>query len=92
LLASELAEIRSAFRERIKTEPVRNQPVRRKTKVGALPTLVRELDNEGGEVMRPSEVAEFFEVTTLRFGAGPTPGCCRPFARSADSAGSDGRR
>jgi excisionase family DNA binding protein len=63
--AAELAEIRWAFRQRIDAEPVRKQPVRRKPKPEPLPTLVREPVYEGGEVvLRPAEVAEFFEVTT----------------------------
>ena len=61
--AAELTEIRSAFRQRIKTEPVRKQPVPRKAKCEPLPTLIREPAYESGEVMRPAEVAEFFEVT-----------------------------
>jgi excisionase family DNA binding protein len=62
--AAELAEIRADFRRRIKTEPVRKQPVRRKAKREPLPTLVREPASEHGEVLRPAEIAEFFEVTT----------------------------
>jgi excisionase family DNA binding protein len=62
--AAELAEIRADFRRRIKTEPVRKQPVRRKAKREPLPTLVREPASEHGEVLRPAEIAEFFEVTS----------------------------
>jgi excisionase family DNA binding protein len=54
---------RRAFRQRIKTEHTRKQPVRRKQKPEPLPALVLESDYEGGEVLSPTEVAEFFEVT-----------------------------
>jgi excisionase family DNA binding protein len=70
--AAELAEIRRAFRQRIKAEPARKQrarrepkqSVRRNPKPEPLPALVVEPDYEDGQVLRPAEVAEFFEVTT----------------------------
>jgi excisionase family DNA binding protein len=60
---AELAEIRSAFRQRIVTEPTRRPPRRQKPKPEPLPTLVREPDCEDSTVLRPAEVAELFEVT-----------------------------
>ena len=60
---AELAEVRSAFRLHIKTEPTRKQPVRRKPKRKPLPALIREPDCEDRTVLRPAEVAELFEVT-----------------------------
>jgi excisionase family DNA binding protein len=60
---AELSEIRSAFRERIKPEPARKQPVRRKPKPEPLPVLVREPDYEDDMVLRPMEVAKLFDVT-----------------------------
>src|SRR5437016_4234952 len=62
--AAELAEIRSAFRERIKAAPTRRQPARRKTKPRPLPALVRAPDYEDGRVLRPAEVADLFAVAT----------------------------
>jgi hypothetical protein len=41
--AAELAEIRSAFRRRIKTEPTRKPPVRRKPSPEPVPAFVYEL-------------------------------------------------
>ncbi|SRR6266536_3268214 len=63
LTAAELADIRRAFRQRIKTEPTRKQPVRRKLKPEPLPALVHEPDYEDDMVLRPMEVAELFDVT-----------------------------
>jgi excisionase family DNA binding protein len=75
--SAELAEIRHAFHQRIATERVPKKPARRKPKLerapkqparrtanpGPVPMLVREPACEGGEILRPAEVAEFFEVT-----------------------------
>jgi excisionase family DNA binding protein len=60
---AELAEIRSAFRQRIRTEPTRKQPVRRKPQPEPLPALVREPDYDDAEILRPAQVAELFDVT-----------------------------
>jgi excisionase family DNA binding protein len=62
--AAELAEIRSAFRQRIETEPTRRQPARPKPKAERLPVLIVEPDYEDDTVLRPAEVAELFNVTS----------------------------
>src|SRR5262249_24739207 len=62
--SGELTEIRRAFRQRIGVEPTRKQPVHRKPKPEPLPTLIYEPDYDDGAVLRPSEVAELFEVTS----------------------------
>jgi excisionase family DNA binding protein len=59
----ELAEIRSAFRQRIKTEPTRKRPARRKRKSLPLPALVREPDYVDAEILSPAQAAELFAVT-----------------------------
>jgi excisionase family DNA binding protein len=60
----ELTEIRSAFRQRIKTEPSRKRPARRKRKPEPLPALVREPDYGDAEILTPAQVAEQFAVTS----------------------------
>jgi excisionase family DNA binding protein len=67
---AELVEIRRAFRQRIATEPTRKQPARPKPKrkPEPLPTLVREPGYEDGTVLRPSDVAELFDVTSRTVG------------------------
>jgi excisionase family DNA binding protein len=61
--AAELAEIRSAFHERIRTEPARKKLVRWKPKAEPLPPLVLEPDLEDGAVLLVGEVAERFDVS-----------------------------
>jgi excisionase family DNA binding protein len=60
---AELAEIGSAFRQRIKTEPTRKPPPRPKPKTEPLPALVREPDFDDAEILTPAHVAELFDVT-----------------------------
>lgn len=60
--AAELAEVRSAFRQRIKTEPTRKRPSRQKPKPEPLPALVCERDFDDSEILRPAQV-ELFDVT-----------------------------
>jgi hypothetical protein len=62
--APELAEIRSAFRQKIKTEPSRKRPARRKPKPKPLPALVREPDYGDAEILTPAQIAELFAVTS----------------------------
>jgi excisionase family DNA binding protein len=63
--AEELAEIRSAFRQRVATEPARKSPVRRKPRRAprALPALVREPDYDDADVLTTTRVAELFGVS-----------------------------
>jgi excisionase family DNA binding protein len=61
--APELAEIRSAFRQRIKTEPSRKRRPRRKPKPKALPALVHEPDYADTYILTPALVAELFAVS-----------------------------
>jgi excisionase family DNA binding protein len=60
---AELAEIRGALRQRIKTEPTRKRPVRREPKTKPLPPLASEPAYEDGDVLGPGQVAELFDVT-----------------------------
>jgi hypothetical protein len=62
--AAELTEIRHAFRQRIKSEPTRKRPTRRKRKPEPLPTLVREPDYGDAEILTPAQIAELFAVTS----------------------------
>jgi excisionase family DNA binding protein len=64
----ELAEIRSAFRQRIARDPARKQPAQRKPKPEPLPRLAFHPDYEDDEILRPIEVAELFAVTTRTVG------------------------
>jgi excisionase family DNA binding protein len=61
--AAELIEIRSAFRQRIKTKQRSKRPARRKRKPAPLPTLVREPDYGDAEILTPAQIAELFAVT-----------------------------
>jgi excisionase family DNA binding protein len=61
--AAELTEIRSAFRQRIKSEPTRKRPARRKRKPEPLPALVREPDYGDAEILTPAQIAELFVVS-----------------------------
>jgi excisionase family DNA binding protein len=60
---AELAEIRSAFRQRIKAEPPRKQPVRRKPKPEPLPELVREPGYDDADILTTLCLADVFGVT-----------------------------
>jgi hypothetical protein len=62
---AELAEIRSAFRQRIATEPARKPPVRRKPRRAPrpLPALVREADYADADILTTTRVAELFGVS-----------------------------
>jgi excisionase family DNA binding protein len=60
----ELTEIRHAFRQRIKSEPTRKRPARRKRKPEPLPTLVRGPDYGDAEILTPAQIAELFAVTS----------------------------
>jgi hypothetical protein len=59
----ELTEIRSAFRQRIKTEPSRKRRTRRKPKPTPLPALVRESDYGDADILSPTQIADVFAVT-----------------------------
>jgi excisionase family DNA binding protein len=61
--AAELTEIRSAFRRRIKAEPTRKRPARRKSKPKPLPALVHEADYDDAYILTPALVAELFAVS-----------------------------
>jgi hypothetical protein len=71
---AELAEVRSAFRRRIKTEPRRKQPARPKSMRKPEPprALVREPEYDDVAILSPAQVAELFAVTRAPSGAGPT--------------------
>jgi hypothetical protein len=61
--AAELDEIRSAFRQRTKSEPTRKRPARRRRKPKPLPALVREPDYDDAEILTPAEIGDLFMVT-----------------------------
>jgi excisionase family DNA binding protein len=60
----ELAEIRTAFRQRLKREPTHKQLARRKARLEPPPAFVREPDYDDAEILRPGDVAELFGVST----------------------------
>jgi excisionase family DNA binding protein len=62
--AADLDEIRSAFRQRIKSAPTRKRPPRRKRKPEPLPAFVREPDYGDAEILTPAQIAELFAVTS----------------------------
>lgn len=62
--ASELSEIRSAFRQRIAATPARKQTAKPKPKPEPLPALVLEPDFDDTQILRPGDVAELFAVST----------------------------
>jgi excisionase family DNA binding protein len=64
LTAAELAEIRSAFRDRIAAAPTRKQALRRKSKARTIPAPVREPDYADGDVLTTRLLAEVCGVST----------------------------
>jgi hypothetical protein len=88
--AAELAEIRSAFHQRIATAPPRKRAARPKPKQRALPALVSEPEYDDGDILRAAQMAKLFGRSQDTIGRWADAGMLPSFRRSADSGGSGG--
>jgi hypothetical protein len=79
LTAAELAEIRSAFRDRIATAPTRKRAARPKPKARPIPARVRDPDFDDGDILTARLVAEVAGVSTRVVRHCAETGMVRPF-------------